>query len=93
MKTTRPLKLFRATFAPFFAAFAVAAAAQHPFVHITDTGALGYDSIEFGASWGDFDADGDVDIFCTSSTAIDQGGRRRNFLYQNDGTGLGQCGD
>lgn len=35
----------------------------------------------YGASWGDFDADGDFDLFVTN------GENQNNFLYQNDGNG------
>jgi len=55
---------------------------QSPFVEVLETGDLGHLAADSGASWGDFDNDGDMDLY------VPNWERRLNYLYRNDGDGV-----
>lgn len=84
MRTNRQLKLIHALVAPVVAAFAVSVTAQHPFVRVLDTGDWGHYAANAGASWGDYDGDGDLDIYAPSTNPS----LSLNSVYRNDGGGV-----
>jgi hypothetical protein len=61
-----------------------AAFGQSPFVEVMNTGNLGHDPANAGASWGDYDGDGDVDLYVTSANPD----YPPNHVYRNDGDGI-----
>ena len=50
------------------------------FVKITSGPVVNDGGSSYGSSWGDFDNDGDLDLFVANE-------RENNFLYRNDGSG------
>lgn len=88
MMKTRRNQLICSFTGGFAVALVVSTWAQNPFVQVTDTGALGEDPADWGLSWGDYDGDGDVDAFDTASYWPPRGGRRRNWVHENDGSGM-----
>jgi len=62
-----------------FLAAGLSCAAQVPFTEVDPGDVANNVNHNFGASWGDYDRDGDVDLFLVS--AMQQG----NCLYRNDG--------
>jgi hypothetical protein len=58
------------------------------FVDVTQSSGLTHRGDSVGAAWGDYDNDGDLDLFVTNlSLPILGGSDTRNFLYRNNGDG------
>jgi len=82
MRTNKQLKLVRAFLPPLIAVGTASALAQSPFVEVLEPGQFTLPSAAT-CSWGDYDNDGDVDLFVPV-----RGSSYVNHLYRNDGAGV-----
>ncbi|MBC6996063.1 CRTAC1 family protein [Neolewinella lacunae] len=75
-----------------FNRFMVSQGPGKPFVNLTKEMNMHYVSISWGANWGDYDHDGDLDLFVSNGDLNPNCVPMANFYFENDGNTFREIG-